>query len=166
MLTLVRDYYNELVDWVKNTVIPGAQVAIVAVTGGVLSVLVFAKDLLVGIVVSVYILARKETFGLHTRKLLYSLVSAPHYERALRATREADGIFCGFVRGKLLDSLIIGILCLHRLLDSGACPTRPRMASLIVGVTNVIPFFGPFLGAVPSAFLILLVSPAPVPATS
>lgn len=72
VLTLVRDYYNELVDWVKNTVIPGAQVAIVAVTGGVLSVLVFAKDLLVGIVVSVYILARKETFGLHTRKLLYS----------------------------------------------------------------------------------------------
>ena len=71
VLTLVRDYYNELVDWVKNTVIPGAQVAIVAVTGGVLSVLVFAKDLLVGIVVSVYILARKETFGLHTRKLLY-----------------------------------------------------------------------------------------------
>ena len=78
---------------------------------GVLSVLVFAKDLLVGIVVSVYILARKETFGLHTRKLLYSLVSAPHYERALRATREADRIFSGFVRGKLLDSLIIGILC-------------------------------------------------------
>lgn len=68
VLTLVRDYYNELVDWVKNTVIPGAQVAIVAVTGGVLSVLVFAKDLLVGIVVSVYILARKETFGLHTRQ--------------------------------------------------------------------------------------------------
>jgi len=87
VLTLVRDYYNELVDWVKNTVIPGAQVAIVAVTGGVLSVLVFAKDLLVGIVVSVYTLARKEAFGLHTRKLLYSLVSAPHYERALRATR-------------------------------------------------------------------------------
>lgn len=68
VLTLVRDYYNELVDWVKNTVIPGAQVAIVAVTGGVLSVLIFAKDLLVGIVVSVYILARKETFGLHTRQ--------------------------------------------------------------------------------------------------
>ncbi len=59
VLTLVRDYYNELVDWVKNTVIPGAQVAIVAVTGGVLSVLVFAKDLLVGIVVSVYILAAR-----------------------------------------------------------------------------------------------------------
>ena len=157
VLTLVRDYYNELVDWVKNTVIPGAQVAIVAVTGGVLSVLVFAKDLLVGIVVSVYILARKETFGLHTRKLLYSLVSAPHYERALRATREADRIFSGFVRGKLLDSLIIGILCFI-VCSILKFPYTPIIA-VFVGVTNIIPIFGPFLGAVPSAFLILLVSP-------
>ena len=157
VLTLVRDYYNELVDWVKNTVIPGAQVAIVAVTGGVLSVLVFAKDLLVGIVVSVYILARKETFGLHTRKLLYSLVSAPHYERALRATREADRIFSGFVRGKLLDSLIIGILCFI-VCSILKFPYTPIIA-VFVGVTNIIPIFGPFLGAIPSAFLILLVSP-------
>ena len=138
-------------------VIPGAQVAIVAVTGGVLSVLVFAKDLLVGIVVSVYILARKETFGLHTRKLLYSLVSAPHYERALRATREADRIFSGFVRGKLLDSLIIGILCFI-VCSILKFPYTPIIA-VFVGVTNVIPIFGPFLGAIPSAFLILLVSP-------
>ena len=152
---LVED--NELVDWVKNTVIPGAQVAIVAVTGGVLSVLVFAKDLLVGIVVSVYILARKETFGLHTRKLLYSLVSAPHYERALRATREADRIFSGFVRGKLLDSLIIGILCFI-VCSILKFPYTPIIA-VFVGVTNIIPIFGPFLGAIPSAFLILLVSP-------
>ena len=129
----------------------------VAVTGGVLSVLVFAKDLLVGIVVSVYILARKETFGLHTRKLLYSLVSAPHYERALRATREADRIFSGFVRGKLLDSLIIGILCFI-VCSILKFPYTPIIA-VFVGVTNIIPIFGPFLGAIPSAFLILLVSP-------
>ena len=157
VLTLVRDYYNELVDWVKNTVIPGAQVAIVAVTGGVLSVLVFAKDLLVGIVVSVYILARKETFGLHTRKLLYSLVSAPHYERALRATREADRIFSGFVRGKLLDSLIIGILCFI-CCSIFKFPYTP-IISVFVGVTNIIPIFGPFLGAVPCLLLILLIDP-------
>ena len=110
-----------------------------------------------GIVVSVYILARKETFGLHTRKLLYSLVSAPHYERALRATREADRIFSGFVRGKLLDSLIIGILCFI-VCSILKFPYTPIIA-VFVGVTNIIPIFGPFLGAIPSAFLILLVSP-------
>ena len=159
VLTLVRDYYNELVDWVKNTVIPGAQVAIVAVTGGVLSVLVFAKDLLVGIVVSVYILARKETFGLHTRKLLYSLVSAPHYERALRATREADRIFSGFVRGKLLDSLIIGILTFGLMTVLDVSPYNMLIATF-VGVTNIIPVFGPFIGAIPSFFIVLISNPS------
>ena len=157
LLSALNGYYDKLVKWVTDTVIPQAQVAIVAVTGGVLSVLVFAKDLLVGIVVSVYILARKETFGLHTRKLLYSLVSAPHYERALRATREADRIFSGFVRGKLLDSLIIGILCFI-VCSILKFPYTPIIA-VFVGVTNIIPIFGPFLGAIPSAFLILLVSP-------
>jgi len=157
VLTLVRSYYNELVNWVTNTLIPGAQVAIVAVTGGVVSVLVFAKDLLVGIVVSVYFLARKETFGRHSRKLLYAAVSEPHYERALCAAREADRIFSGFVRGKLLDSLIIGILCFI-ICSVLKFPYTP-IISVFVGVTNVIPIFGPFLGAIPSAFLILLVDP-------
>ena len=157
LLTLVRNYYNELVNWVTNTLIPGAQVAIVAVTGGVVSVLVFAKDLLVGVVVSVYFLARKETFSKHSRKLLYSAVSVPHYERTLRAAREADRIFSGFVRGKLLDSLIIGVLC-FLVCSILKFPYTP-IISVFVGVTNVIPIFGPFLGAIPSAFLILLVDP-------
>lgn len=157
VLKVMSEYYNEMVKWVYNTVIPQAQVAIVAVTGGVMSVLGFAGDLLVGIVVSVYFLGRKETFGSSSRKLLYAAVSAPRYERVLSAAREADRIFSGFVRGKLLDSLIIGILCFI------GCsilkfPYTP-IISVFVGATNVIPIFGPFLGAIPSAFLILLVDP-------
>ena len=75
----------------------------------------------------------------------------------LRGAHKVDDIFSGFVRGKLLDSLIIGILCFI------CCsilkfPYTP-LVSVIVGVTNIIPFFGPFLGAIPSTFLILLVSP-------
>ena len=68
-----------------------------------------------------------------------------------------NAIFSGFVRGKLLDSLIIGILCFI-CCSILKMPYTP-LVSVVVGVTNVIPFFGPFLGAVPSAFLILLVSP-------
>lgn len=70
---------------------------------------------------------------------------------------KVDSIFSGFVRGKLLDSLIIGVLCFFgcSILDFPYTP----LVSVIVGVTNVIPFFGPFLGAIPSAFLILLASP-------
>ena len=71
---------------------------------------------------------------------------------------QADQIFSGFISGKLLDSLIVGVICF-------ACLTVLKMpyallVSVIVGVTNIIPMFGPFIGAIPSAFLILLVSPS------
>ena len=74
-----------------------------------------------------------------------------------RGANKADHIFSGFVRGKLLDSLIIGILCFIgcSILNMPYTP----LVSVFVGVTNVIPFFGPFLGAIPSFFLILLVDP-------
>lgn len=157
VLKVMSEYYNEMVKWVYNTLIPQAQVAIVAVTGGVMSVVGFATDLLVGIVVSVYVLARKETFARHAKMLLYAALSELHYYRAMSAVGEVNRIFSGFVRGKLLDSLIIGILCFI------GCsilkfPYTP-IISVFVGVTNVIPIFGPFLGAIPSAFLILLVDP-------
>ena len=157
VLTLVRDYYNELVDWVKNTVIPGAQVAIVAVTGGIWSVVIFLKNLLIGMMISVYLLARKESFAKQSKKILYAILPETPYRRTLRAVAEADRIFSGFVRGKLLDSLIIGILCFI-CCSIFKFPYTP-IISVFVGVTNIIPIFGPFLGAIPSAFLILLVSP-------
>lgn len=150
-------YYNDLVNWVTNTLIPQAHVAIVAVTGGIWSVVVFLKDLLIGMMVSVYLLARKEGFAAQTKRLLFAFLPEAHYQRTLRATAEVDRIFSGFVRGKLLDSLIIGILCFF-FCSIFKFPYTP-IISVIVGVTNVIPVFGPFLGAVPSAFLILLVSP-------
>lgn len=75
----------------------------------------------------------------------------------VRGFRRVDYIFSGFVRGKLLDSLIIGILCFIGC-SILKMPYTP-LVSVIVGVTNVIPFFGPFLGAIPCALLILLVSP-------
>lgn len=157
VLKVMGEYYNEMVKWVYNTLIPQAQIAIVAVTGGVMSVVSFATDLLVGIVVSVYVLARKETFARHAKMLLYAALSEPNYRRSMSAVGEVNRIFSGFVRGKLLDSLIIGILCFV------GCsilkfPYTP-IISVFVGVTNVIPIFGPFLGAIPSAFLILLVDP-------
>ncbi len=150
-------FYQKLADLLSNTVLPGAQQMITAVGGGVWSVVSFFMDFLVGIIVSVYMLAMKEESLARCCKLLYGLLKEERARWIARAVRRADAIFSGFVRGKILDSIIIGILCficcsLLRL------PYTP-LVSLIVGVTNVIPFFGPFLGAIPSAFLILLVSP-------
>ena len=129
----------------------------IAVSGGVLSTLVFLKNLLVGMIVSVYFMATKERCAAHARKLAYSLFSEEAVYWVFRGSAKVDRIFSGFVRGKLLDSLIIGVLCFIgcSLLDMPYTP----LVSVFVGVTNVIPFFGPFLGAIPSFFLILLVNP-------
>lgn len=153
----IDEYWDELRSWLTGTFLPQAQQTITLVTSGVLSILVFLKDAFVGIIISIYLLALKERLARNARQLLYSLVSEAHYRHVLLVTDRIDAIFSGYVRGKLLDSLIIGILCLV-----GASimqlPYTP-LVSVVVGVTNVIPFFGPFLGAIPSAFLILLVSP-------
>ena len=88
---------------------------------------------------------------------MHGLFNQKHVHWVFRGIHKVDYIFSGFVRGKLLDSLIIGIICF-------ICSTIFRfpyaaLVSVIVGVTNVIPFFGPFLGAIPSLLLIFLVDP-------
>ena len=110
-----------------------------------------------GIIVSIYLMGMKEKSLARCCKAVYAALPEEKADAVMRGTRKVNSIFSGFVRGKLLDSLIIGILCFIccSLLKMPYTP----LVSVVVGVTNVIPFFGPFLGAVPSAFLILLVSP-------
>ena len=155
--SMMLDYYNDLLEWISNTLMPKAQQIVGGVSGGVLSVVYFVMDLLVGVIVSVYLLATTERSAAHGRKMICGILSPRKILWFFRGLRRVDEIFSGFVRGNLLDSPIIGIICFVccRILQ---IPYTP-MVSVIVGVTNVIPFFGPFLGAIPSLFLILLVSP-------
>ena len=153
----IQGYYAMFEGWVKDTLLPGAQVLVAAAAGGVWTVASFAMDMVVGVIVSVYLLFSKESWAAGGRRALKAFFAEERETAILAAVRRADHIFSGFIRGKILDSGIIGVLCL------GAClvlkmPYAPLVAT-IVGVTNVIPFFGPFLGAIPSAALILLVDP-------
>jgi len=157
----LENYYEMLENWVKNDLLPQATalmgVVSGGVVGGVITLVGFFGDLLVGIIVSVYLLATKETCAAHGRKIVHSLLSEKHAYWMLRGTRKVDSIFSGFVRGKLLDSLIIGILCFIGC-TALKFPYTP-LVSVIVGVTNVIPFFGPFIGAIPSTVLIMIDDP-------
>ncbi len=150
-------YYKDLSTLITDQVLPQARNLMSAVGGGVLSALNLLKNLLVGAIVSVYLLATKERCGAYVRKLVCGFFRPSQAVWIFRAAGKADRIFSGFVRGKLLDSLIIGILCFI-CSSLFKFPYAP-LVSVIVGVTNVIPFFGPFLGAIPSTFLILLDSP-------
>ena len=114
-------------------------------------------NLFVAIIICVYLLMSKEQFFAQLRKVLYALFKKHTVERILYVGRLTSSTFNGFINGKLIDSLIIGVLAF-------ICLSIMKMpyvllVSVIVGVTNVIPFFGPFIGAIPSTFIILIVDP-------
>lgn len=158
---LFNRYYNETIQWLTTKLLPGLQTAVTNFTGslvtGVWSVVIFTKNFLIGIIVSVYLLAAKEKSAARCCKLLYGVLPEEQAKFAMRGFRRMDHIFSGFVRGKLLDSLIIGILCFVGM--TALRMPYAMLISVVVGVTNIIPFFGPFIGAIPSGLLILLIDP-------
>jgi len=143
--------------WVRTTVLPNLTGVVAGVSGMVVGFLVLVKDLLIAIIVSVYLLARKDIFAAQSKKIVYSLFRTDIADLLVEETRNAYKIMSGFINGKLVDSLIIGVICLVccNLLKF----PYPALIATIVGVTNIIPFFGPFIGAIPCGLLILLVSP-------
>ena len=148
---------DALTKWATNTLLPSMENVVTNITSGVFYVLKGLYNVVIGMIVSVYILYNKEPFIAHYRKILYSIFSPERAKRVMSALRFADKTFMGFISGKLLDSAIIGVLCYI-----GCAILKMPYAlliSVIVGVTNIIPFFGPFIGAVPSALLVLLVDP-------
>ncbi|MBR2041660.1 MAG: AI-2E family transporter [Oscillospiraceae bacterium] len=114
-------------------------------------------DIIIAIVLSVYIMFSKETLIAQLKKGLYAILKKENASNLVRFARESHRIFSGFINGKLLDSLIIGILCFIGMSLIGLEFTM--LISFIVGCTNVIPFFGPFLGAIPSVLILLMVDP-------
>ena len=157
VVEVINEYYADALAWANATLVPQLQTAAMAVTGGVLGVFVFLKNLLLGVIISIYLLGGKESFASGGCKLCYTVFSESGAALVIRGVKATDRIFSGFVRGKLLDSLIIGVLCFF-FSSLFKFPYAP-LISVVVGITNIIPFFGPFLGAIPSAFLILLDSP-------
>ena len=114
-------------------------------------------SVLVGIVISVYLLFGKENYARQIKKLLYAHFSRVKVDRTLEIAGMSDRTFIGFLSGKLLDSLIIGVLSFI-----GCWLLRmpyPLLISVIIGVTNILPFFGPIIGAVPSVFIVLIADP-------
>ena len=140
-----------------DTLQPGINNLLSGLTVGVFGIINALKNILVGFIVSIYVLFSKDLFAAQAKKVLYAVLEPSHANSFLSAARHTHKVFGGFIVGKLLDSLIIGILCFIGM--SIFKMPFPLLISVIVGVTNIIPFFGPFIGAIPSAVIILLVEP-------
>lgn len=148
---------NSVITWLRQTILPNLTGVVTNVYAGLLFLLMLVKDVFIGVIVSVYLLARKDTFAAQSKKIAYSMLPTRYADFLVGEVRSAYRILSGFINGKLVDSLIIGVICLVCCNLLGF--PYPVLLATIVGVTNIIPFFGPFIGAIPCAILILLVDP-------
>ena len=166
----VLDIYQTMVEslrgWATSSLIPNLEnleslqhleKILGGVSNSVMSIVNLAKNLLIGLIVMVYLLNIKERLGAQCKKIVYAFLPVNVANETVEEFRYIHKVFSGFIIGKLIDSLVIGIICFFamKLLK---LPFE-LLISVIVGVTNVIPFFGPFIGAIPSAVLVFLVSP-------
>ena len=151
---------NAVTDWAKN-LLPQVSTILSGVTTGVKGLVSFLMNTCIGVIVAIYVLFSKEKFAAQAKKLCYALFSVRFTNGILRITRRADRMFGGFIKGKLIDSAIIGCLCfvcmtLFSLILPQLALPYILLISVIIGIFNIIPFFGPIIGAIPSALLILV----------
>lgn len=152
-----NDINGTLIDWAKNNFLPQLNNIISGVTSGLIELLTFLKNIFVGLIVSIYVMYSKEQFCAQGKKVVYGLFPIKVANSVTSITRRSHKVFGGFIIGKLIDSLIIGCICFIGMSIFGM--PYALLISVIIAVTNIIPFFGPFIGAIPSAFLILMKDP-------
>lgn len=153
-ITKVSEY---LENWVKNTILPEAKSYIAQITSGVITFVKSILNFLIGIIVAIYVMTIQETFIGQAKKIIYTIFKPVRGNVIIETVRKSNEIFSGFISGKILDSAIIGVIAyigcgIMRIPDA-------MLVAVIIGVTNIIPFFGPIIGAVPTLLLVVIQSP-------
>lgn len=143
-----------------NNIIPQLANMAVKLKDGAIVFIVALKDFVIGFVVAIYLLCGKERFLAQLRKLVCAVFPKDAAGSIFNIAAHTNKTLSGFISGKLIDSFIIGVITFISMtimkMDFVA------LISVVIGVTNVIPFFGPFIGAIPCAFLLLVAAPKQV----
>lgn len=155
--TLLEKAYQYLQSWLSDGLLANAQTYLAGLTNSVMSVVREIASILIGLVASAYILWSKSTFRAQLKKLVVAIFRASAADRLFYIGRVTHRIFSGFVIGKIIDAMIVGVLCYIGMSIMGL--PFPVLIATIIGICNIIPFFGPIIGIVPSAILILFVDP-------
>ena len=151
---IIESTENSLMTWIKTNLFN----TIYSLASSVMSIGSAIISIMLAIIITIYLLLDRERYLGQCRKLFHAISKNDRFNDEVDETiKQAHRIFSGFISGKLLDSLIVGIICFVSLSIMGM--PYALLISVVVGVTNIIPMFGPFIGAIPSAFLLLLVSP-------
>jgi predicted PurR-regulated permease PerM len=142
---LIQDIRNYM-----DLLLTSALASIIGFTSGLF-------NLLIGLIISIYLLKDKEIFALNIKRFLYAFMKKEKAENLITFGNEVDLIFSQYIVGKFIDSFIIGILCFIGLMILKV--PYPMLLSVIVGITNMIPYFGPIIGMIPAGIITLFTSP-------
>ena len=157
VIEMMDRYSVELNNFLNLNLLPKMNEVIRDVSLSFLGFLKTLWNLILGFIISIYILGSKELFAGQAKKIVYALFETDAANAIISDVRFTHRTFSGFMVGKVIDSIIIGIICFFGI--SMMDIPYAILISVIVGITNIIPFFGPYLGAIPSALLILMVNP-------
>ena len=148
---------TSIIDLTKSDFLPSIQTMLSSLSNGISVAFSVIINIVIGFIISIYLLSSRATFARQSKMTLYALVKPKAADMIYEEVKFADKMFSGFLRGKMLDSAIVGVICFI-VLRLANFPDA-TLISVIVGVTNIIPVFGPFIGAIPSALLIFVAEP-------
>lgn len=157
VLEITSSLSENITTWLSTDFLPQLNNIWENVSSSLLGIFSTATNLLLGFIIAIYFLNSKELFAAQCKKILYSFLNLKSATKIINTSRHLHKTFGNFISGKLLDSLIIGFLFFIFLTVFNL--PYAMLVSIIMGVSNIIPFFGPFIGAVPSLLLIMLVDP-------
>lgn len=150
---IIMKNINEVINYVIKVITD-----MLPILGGVLATIASSIwNIILGIIISIYMLIDKDKFFAVSKKVTSAFFSKDRADRIIEITHRSNDTFGRFLSGKILDSAIVGVL-IFIILTVCDIPYA-LLVSVIVGITNIIPFFGPFIGAIPSVIIILFVSP-------
>ena len=148
---------DNIINWINNTVLPRIGNYMSQIYEGVWGTVKTVMNILIGVITSVYLMNEREHFKAGIKKSVKALFSENKADNVIGFIRFSNKTFGGFISGKIIDSVIIGFIC-FALMTVLKLPYAV-LVSVIIGITNVIPFFGPFIGAVPGALIIAAADP-------
>ncbi len=153
----INNFTENAIGFVTDRMLPEYTTIATNVSAGLLGVFTILKNIFVAIIICAYFLNSKDLFAAQSKKVIVAFFSENTSKEIFDGAAFVNKTFGGFINGKIIDSMIIGLLCFVFMTLFGWEYTL--LISCIVGITNIIPFFGPFIGAIPSALLLLMVDP-------
>lgn len=157
VLGLLDNAYAQIMEFVNTVVLPNMDEILKGITTGIIGGIKTTLNVVLAIIISIYVLFEKENLICYGKKLTYSYLNRKHANMLITGIRHINVVFGGFINGKIIDSFIIGVLCYIFMLVVGF--EYAVLISIIIGITNVIPYFGPFIGAIPSILILLMTEP-------